>query len=39
MQAVELMTNDDFLAQYNLSLDTSDIMDYMKKAMRVWTLP
>jgi hypothetical protein len=38
MQAIELITNDDFLAQYNLTIDTSDVVDYMRKAIRVWTL-
>lgn len=39
MLAVELMTDDEFLINYNVSIDTNDIMEYMKKAMRVWTLP
>lgn len=38
MQAIELMTHDDFLLQYNISIDTSDVVDYMRKAIRVWTL-
>jgi hypothetical protein len=39
MLAVELMRDDEFLIHYNVSIDTSDIMDYMKKAMRIWWLP
>lgn len=38
MQAIELIVRDDFLAQYNISIDTSDVMKYMRKATRVWTL-
>lgn len=36
MQAIELITKDNFLEQFNISIDTSDIMYYMKKAMHVW---
>jgi hypothetical protein len=38
MQAIELATGDDFLAKYNLSIDTSDVIEYMRKATRIWTL-
>jgi hypothetical protein len=36
MQAIELVTNDDFLAQFNLTIDTSDVVDYMRLARREW---
>jgi hypothetical protein len=39
MQAIELQTHDDFLAQYNLTIDTSDVIEYMKKARRIWNSP
>lgn len=38
MQAIELIARDDFLAQYNVSIDTSDVIEYMRKAIRVWDL-
>jgi hypothetical protein len=37
MQAIELATGDDFLANYNVSIDTSDVIEYMRKATRIWT--
>lgn len=38
MQAIELVENDDFLFQFNVSIDTSDLMDYIRNTTRRWHL-
>lgn len=37
MQAVGLVLNDDFLVQYNMMIDTSDVIDYIKDLTWDWT--
>lgn len=37
MQAVALVTGDEFLARYNLTIDTSDILDYITKLTWGWS--
>jgi len=36
MQAIALVTNDKFLLDYNISIDASDVVDYMHKLERQW---
>jgi len=36
MQAIALVTNDKFLLNFNISIDTSDVVDYMHKLERQW---
>jgi hypothetical protein len=36
MQAVVLVTGDEFLAQYNLTIDANDVLDYMSKLKFSW---
>lgn len=37
MQAVALMTGDDFLLSFNLTIDTSDVLVYIKDLAYNWT--
>lgn len=39
MHAVEIVTDDNVLLQRNISVDTSDLIDYIRKASRIWTDP
>jgi len=34
MQAIALVTNDKFLLSYNISIDTSDVVEYIRKLDR-----
>jgi hypothetical protein len=36
MQAIELVARDDFLFRFNVSIDTSDLIDYLHKATLNW---
>lgn len=36
MQAIGLMTKDDFLVSYNVSIDASDVVDYILQLERYW---
>lgn len=36
MQAVGLANRDDFLARHNVSVDTDDLVDYIRKLTFVW---
>jgi hypothetical protein len=37
MQAVALVTGDEFLVQYNLTIDAEDVLDYIKNQLYDWT--
>jgi hypothetical protein len=37
MQAVALVTSDEFLVQYNLTIDTDDVIDYIRILSIDWT--
>jgi hypothetical protein len=36
MQAIALVTGDKFLIPYNLTIDTGDVLDYMKALLLEW---
>ena len=36
MQAVELVTGDEFLVPYNLTIDAGDVLDYIKNLTWDW---
>lgn len=36
MQAIALILNDDFLLSYNLSIDVSDVIDYIRNLTWKW---
>jgi hypothetical protein len=36
MQAVSLVTGDEFLIPYNLTIDTEDVLDYIRKLLLEW---
>jgi hypothetical protein len=36
MQAVSLVTNDEFLIPYNLTIDTKDVLYYIRKLLLEW---
>jgi len=36
MQAIALVTNDKFLLNFNITIDASDVIDYMQKLKREW---
>jgi hypothetical protein len=38
MQAVGLVTGDEFLVPYNLTIDTEDTLEFMKKLLFPWKL-
>ena len=37
MQAVGLVTSDNFLARYNLTVETNDVLDYIKNLTWNWS--
>jgi hypothetical protein len=39
MQAIGLVTGDEFLVQFNLTIDTEDVLDYIKNLTWDWTDP
>jgi hypothetical protein len=38
MQAVALVTGDEFLLSFNLTIDTEDVLDYLKKLHSNWQM-
>jgi hypothetical protein len=36
MQAIALVTGDEFLLSYNLTIGTEDVLDYLKKLLIPW---
>jgi hypothetical protein len=38
MQAVALVTGDEFLVPFNLTIDTNDVLEYMENLLLVWDL-
>jgi len=36
MQAIALVTNDKFLLNYNITIDTNDVIDYIQKLNRTF---
>jgi hypothetical protein len=38
MQAIALVTGDEFLVPYNLTVDTKDVLVYMRDLFTVWTI-
>jgi hypothetical protein len=39
MQAIALVTDDNFLEQFNLTIDTDDILTYLEKLHMPWEIP
>jgi hypothetical protein len=39
MQAIALATGDEFLVPYNLTIDTNDVLVYIRDLFTIWRIP